>query len=215
MRSAARAAGSRDELWASVAVACARGSRGWGVERRVAEWATMWSCEVPAGSSVTTRPLRRTKMRSASRSTSGRSRRRDQHRDAAAAQRGDERVDLLARADVDAAGRLVEEEEARRPLEPLAEHDLLLVAARQRRAPASRRGRGCAARRCARARMALARDVAARRAASGSARFSATVRASTRPAPLRSSGTSAKPAAMAARGEPSSTRAPSTRHVAR
>ena len=41
----------------------------------------------------------------------------------------DQRVDLGLRADIDAAGRLVEQEHARRELEPLADHDLLLIAA--------------------------------------------------------------------------------------
>ena len=40
-----------------------------------------------------------------------------------------QRVDLGLGADVDAAGRLVHDQDARRGLEPLAEHDLLLVAA--------------------------------------------------------------------------------------
>ena len=44
-------------------------------------------------------------------------------------ERADERVDLLLGADVDAAGGLVEEEDARAGGEPLADDDLLLVAA--------------------------------------------------------------------------------------
>ena len=44
----------------------------------------------------------------------------------------DDPVDLDLGADVDAAGRLVEDQHARLGRQPLAEHDLLLVAARQR-----------------------------------------------------------------------------------
>ena len=43
----------------------------------------------------------------------------------------DQAVDLGAGADVDAAGRLVEDEHARRAREPAADDDLLLVAAAQ------------------------------------------------------------------------------------
>ena len=52
----------------------------------------------------------------------------------------DQVVDLLLGADVDAAGRLVEEQHARRGGQPLADHDLLLVAAGERRRPAARAG---------------------------------------------------------------------------
>ena len=45
-------------------------------------------------------------------------------------------VDLGLRADVDAAGRLVEQQQLRPGQQLLAEHDLLLVAAGQRAAPA-------------------------------------------------------------------------------
>ena len=44
----------------------------------------------------------------------------------------DQAVDLDLGADVDAAGRLVEDEDARLRLEPFREHDLLLVAAGER-----------------------------------------------------------------------------------
>jgi len=46
---------------------------------------------------------------------------------------GDDAVDLGLRADIDAAGRLVDDEDARLRLEPARERELLLVAARQRR----------------------------------------------------------------------------------
>ena len=55
------------------------------------------------------------------------------------AELGEEPVDLLARADVHAARRLVEEEHVRGHLEPLADDDLLLVAAGERRHRDSRR----------------------------------------------------------------------------
>ena len=45
------------------------------------------------------------------------------------AHRADDVEDLLARADVDALRRLVEQDEFRRDLEPFGEHGLLLVAA--------------------------------------------------------------------------------------
>ena len=46
-------------------------------------------------------------------------------------QLGDDPVDLDLGADVDAAGRLVEDQEPRLRRQPLRQHDLLLVAARQ------------------------------------------------------------------------------------
>ena len=86
-----------------------------------------------AAARSTTRPVRRTRMRWASRSTSGRSDDAIKMATPRAAERADERVDLFARADVDAARGLVEQEHARRAMQPLSEHDLLLIAARQRR----------------------------------------------------------------------------------
>ena len=50
----------------------------------------------------------------------------------------DQPVDLLLGADVDAAGRLVEQQHARARRQPLADHDLLLVAARERAGPPAR-----------------------------------------------------------------------------
>ena len=44
----------------------------------------------------------------------------------------DQAVDLVLGADVDALGRLVEQEQLRRQAQRLAEHDLLLVATAQR-----------------------------------------------------------------------------------
>src|SRR5579883_1852232 len=58
--------------------------------------------------------------------------RRDQEHGAARLdERIDDAVDLLLGSNVDAARRLVEDEEARRAHQPLAEHHLLLIAARE------------------------------------------------------------------------------------
>ena len=54
-----------------------------------------------------------------------------QHRDAAPGELGEQPVDLGLRADVDAARRLVDDQHLRLGREPLREHDLLLVAARE------------------------------------------------------------------------------------
>ena len=51
---------------------------------------------------------------------------------------GEQPVDLRLGADVDADGRLVEDEELGAVVQPFADDDLLLVAARQARAPARR-----------------------------------------------------------------------------
>ena len=58
---------------------------------------------------------------------------RGDHQDAGAfgGQAVDDLVDLVLGADVDAARRLVEDEQARAAQQPLADHDLLLVAARE------------------------------------------------------------------------------------
>jgi hypothetical protein len=58
-------------------------------------------------------------------------RRDQQHAGAALAQVADEAVDGDARADVDAHGRLVEDEQLHRRDQPLGEQDLLLIAAGQ------------------------------------------------------------------------------------
>ena len=54
---------------------------------------------------------------------------REQDGDALAGQLVHEFIDFFLRADIDAARRLVEQQQLRREAEPLAEHDLLLVAA--------------------------------------------------------------------------------------
>src|SRR4051794_10073765 len=54
-----------------------------------------------------------------------------QHRDPAPGELGEQPVDLGLRADVDAARRLVDDEDLRLGREPLRQHDLLLVAARE------------------------------------------------------------------------------------
>jgi hypothetical protein len=59
--------------------------------------------------------------------------RREEHGHAAPAELREDGVDLLARAHVDAAGGLVEQQHLRGAREPLAERDLLLVAAREGR----------------------------------------------------------------------------------
>ena len=58
--------------------------------------------------------------------------RADEHRRARRGGRADQRVHLVLGADVDPARRVVEQEHRRLRVEPLREHDLLLVAARQR-----------------------------------------------------------------------------------
>ena len=76
-------------------------------------------------------------------------------------QRADEGVDLGAGADVDAAGRLVEEQHPAVAQQPAGEHDLLLVAARQgahragRPRPGGRRALASARRRGARSARAV------------------------------------------------------------
>ena len=77
-----------------------------------------WVIASPA-SSPASRPSRSTSTRSARRTTSGRSRRREHDGVAARRQVVDQRVDLGLRADVDAAGRLVEQQHARRELSHL------------------------------------------------------------------------------------------------
>jgi hypothetical protein len=57
--------------------------------------------------------------------------RTEEDRSAAVGEVPDEPIDLALRTDVDAAGRVVEQEDGRRDLEPLADDDLLLVAAGQ------------------------------------------------------------------------------------
>ena len=83
------------------------------------------------GSSPTSRPSAMTTMRSASASTSGRS----EETTSSATPRGGERaqqpVDLGAGADVDAARRLVDDQEPRLHRQPFREQHLLLVAARE------------------------------------------------------------------------------------
>ena len=58
--------------------------------------------------------------------------RRDEHRDALGGEDAQRAVDVLAGADVDAAGRLDEHEDVALALQPAAQQHLLLVAARQR-----------------------------------------------------------------------------------
>ena len=84
-------------------------------------------------SQATILPLNMTAMRSQSRRNSGVSE-EETSTPIAVSRGGDqESVDLRLGADVDATGRLVEHQHARLAREPLAEHDLLLVPARERR----------------------------------------------------------------------------------
>jgi hypothetical protein len=64
-------------------------------------------------------------------SSSGSSEEMTRHRLALGGEPVDDRVDLVLGADVDAAGRLVEDQHVRVGEDPLAEDDLLLVAAGQ------------------------------------------------------------------------------------
>ena len=120
--------------------------------------------------------------------------------------RADQRVHLRLGADVDAARRVVEQHHRRLRVEPLGEHDLLLVAARQRaRRVVDRRACGRAARAPARARARAARPARtiSPSAASPTARtwpmFSQIGLSSISPSRRRSPGTSATPARIALR----------------
>ena len=81
------------------------------------------------------RPSRMTTIRSLMASTSGMSELMRMIAIPSCGELIDHLVDLGLRADVDAAGRLVEDQHAGSGVQPLAEDDLLLVAARQRRRP--------------------------------------------------------------------------------
>ena len=70
-------------------------------------------------------------MRSQRPTSSGSSVEREQDDAAVGRHLADQAVDLALGADIDAAGRVVEEEDLRRDLQPLADDDLLLVAARE------------------------------------------------------------------------------------
>ena len=98
---------------------------------RVASRSTCSSVAPSPGSSPTVRPSAITTMRSASASTSGRSEDTTSERHAAVGQRAQQAVDLGARADVDAARRLVDDQQPRLHRQPFGEQHLLLVAARQ------------------------------------------------------------------------------------
>ena len=78
------------------------------------------------------RPSRTTSTRSARPSTSSTSLETTTTATPASARAADECVDLRAGADVDAAGRLVQQQHPAVAQQPAGQHDLLLVAARQR-----------------------------------------------------------------------------------
>ena len=82
--------------------------------------------------SWTTAPSRTTSTRSARPSTSSTSLDTTHDGDAGVGQAPDQLVDLAAGADVDAAGGLVEQQHPAVAQQPPGEHDLLLVAARER-----------------------------------------------------------------------------------
>ncbi len=93
---------------------------------------TRGSSSASAAASWTTRPRRTTSTRSARPRTSGISLETTTHGDAAVGQGADQRVDLRAGADVDAAGGLVQQQHPAVAQQPAGQHDLLLVAAGQR-----------------------------------------------------------------------------------
>ena len=132
----------------------------------------------------------------------------DQDGHAVAGQLGEQAVDLGLGADVDPAGRLVDDEQRRLAGQPLGQHDLLLVAAREQRDRAGdpavldlealgpvggERALG------ARPKMRPSRS---RRPSEASAMLCAMDISMTRPCWRRSSGTKPMPAFMAAVGEP-------------
>ena len=120
----------------------------------------------------------------------------------AAAARADQRVHLGLGADVDAARRVVEQQHRRLRVEPLGEHDLLLVAARQRaralvdRAACGPAGRATCSRARARRRPRARSGPVARRAPTARIwpMFSQSGLSSIRPSRRRSPETSATPA---------------------
>ena len=107
---------------------------------------------------------------------------------------GDDPVDLDLGADVDAAGRFVEDQQARLRGQPLGQDDLLLVAARQRPTSCSTpvilhvELLGVVARRRARSVAALTRNRGNSRGRIGSVTFWAIEKSRTRPSWWRSSG---------------------------
>ena len=126
--------------------------------------------------------------------------------DAALLRRGaDQLEDLLARADVDALRRLVEQQQPRLGLQPLREQRLLLVAAARARRRAAT-GRSAARRTRPSARPCVAshpppveHDAVEVAVEHGSVRLSATGSEATQPSLGRSAGISASPAAIARR----------------
>ncbi len=113
-------------------------------------------------------------------------------------------VELLLGADIDAARRIVEQDDARLGHQPFGDDDLLLVAARQRRDRIARcadldlQPRRCRDRSAARSLRAVDERPAWQTASSEAiARLSAIDIGSIRPSVLRSSGTSAMPTAAA------------------
>ena len=124
-----------------------RGSGDGGVmrhRRRCPVAASMTDSSVGLGArrcSATSRPSCMTSTRSAMPSTSGSSLETMSDGHAVGGQVGHQPVHLGLGADVDAAGRLVDDEHPRAGGQPLGQHDLLLVAAGQRADRVGRAGR--------------------------------------------------------------------------
>ena len=157
-------------------------------------------------SSAAIRPWRMTSTRSARRMISGSSDETTITDLPSAARRLDQSVDLGLGADVDAARRLVEQQDLAFGRDPAGDDGLLLVAAAEQpdrpvdlERPQVDAGAGCRSPslRSARRRM---KPRGAKRFIEGSAMLLTTERCGTMPSRLRSSGTRPMPAAMAARG---------------
>ena len=132
---------------------------------------------------------------------------KDEHGEAAVGERAELEVDLVARADIDAAGRLLEDEELDAVDQPARDADLLLVAARQRPHPCSgprvRMPRSSIQRFACSVSAALDTNRPLGRSApgTGATMFSRTVRSPMMPSRLRSAATKPMPRALPARAD--------------
>ena len=161
----------------------------------------------PAGSSPATRPSLITRIRSDMPITSGSSLETIRTATPCAASDAHQLVDRVLGADVDAAGRLVHQHDARPGGQPAGEHDLLLVAAGEElRPPGPSPARRRRARRAGRApRGGRRRCGAGRPRGPRRARCRGSVWLSARPVALRSSVIIASPARIAARASAAGT----------